>query len=121
MVVNVNETASQSKSNAGAQQFTKTKGGKRKAGEQEMETEHTEEAGESKRAKTAQISGDDSDNNGGQAFVHAQAAAAYIPFLSAESLAPPKMPSRQEMESVLLDLRKKALVQEYFGQDGVTA
>ncbi len=45
----------------------------------------------------------------------ARAAAAFIPFLSPEELLPPKMPSREEMESVLLDLRKKALVQEYFG------
>ena len=48
---------------------------------------------------------------------HAQAAAAYIPFLDADMLLPPKMPTRQEMEDVLLDLRKKALVEEYFGDE----
>jgi pre-mRNA-splicing factor ISY1 len=48
--------------------------------------------------------------------VHAKAAAAYIPFLTEEMLKPPKMPTRDEMETVLLGLRKKALVEEYFGQ-----
>ena len=52
-----------------------------------------------------------------QAFIHAQAAASYIPFLAAEDLLPPKMPTRQEMETVLLGLRKQALVEEYFGAD----
>ena len=49
------------------------------------------------------------------ALAHARAAAAYIPFLSVESLLPPKMPTKEEMEGVLLDLRKRALVEEYFG------
>ncbi|KAJ3740998.1 Isy1-like splicing factor [Lentinula detonsa] len=52
-----------------------------------------------------------------EAFLHAQTAASYIPFLSAESLLPPKMPTRVEMEQVLLDLKKKALVEEYFGNE----
>ena len=50
-----------------------------------------------------------------QAYLHAQAAASYIPFLSPEDLLQPKMPTRQEMDQVLLELRKKALVEEYFG------
>ena len=49
---------------------------------------------------------------------HARAAAAYIPFLTAEMLMPPKMPTVEEMEGVLLDLRKRALVDEYFGDEG---
>lgn len=49
------------------------------------------------------------------ALAHAHAAAAYIPFLSVESLLPPKMPTREEMEGVLLELRKRMLVEEYFG------
>lgn len=49
------------------------------------------------------------------AHIHAQAAASYIPFLQKEHLLPPKLPSREEMEAVLLGLRKKALVEEYFG------
>ncbi|TFK28277.1 pre-mRNA-splicing factor ISY1 [Coprinopsis marcescibilis] len=48
---------------------------------------------------------------------HAQAAASYIPFLKAENLVPPKLLTREEMEAVLLDLRKKALVDEYFGDE----
>ena len=49
------------------------------------------------------------------ARIHAQAAAAYIPFLDVEHLLPPKLPTHNEMEGVLLALRKKALVEEYFG------
>ena len=52
------------------------------------------------------------------AVAHARAAAAYIPFLAPEMLMPPKMPTAEEMEKVLLDLRKKALVEEYFGNEG---
>jgi len=52
------------------------------------------------------------------ALQHARAAAAYITFLKPEELLPPKLPTRQEMEEVLLGLRKKALVEEYFGQSG---
>lgn len=52
-----------------------------------------------------------------QARVHAEAAAAYIPFLTADNLLPPTLPTREEMEAVLLDLRKKALVEEYFGEN----
>ena len=48
------------------------------------------------------------------ARLHAQAAAAYIPFLNIEHLLPPKLPTHDEMEGVLLALRKKALVEEYF-------
>lgn len=45
----------------------------------------------------------------------ANATAAFIPFLSPDELLPPKMPSREDMETFLLGLRKKALVEEYFG------
>jgi pre-mRNA-splicing factor ISY1 len=50
-----------------------------------------------------------------QTLVHVRAAASYIPFLSPEILLPPKLPTHGEMEAVLLALRKKALVAEYFG------
>lgn len=46
----------------------------------------------------------------------AQAAAAFIPSLSPQDLLPPKLPTKEELEGVLLDLRKKALVEEYFGE-----
>jgi pre-mRNA-splicing factor ISY1 len=52
------------------------------------------------------------------AVAHARAAAAYIPFLTPEMLMPPKMPTTEEMEKVLLDLQKKVLVEEYFGNEG---
>lgn len=49
--------------------------------------------------------------------LHAQLAASYIPFLTPEALMPPTLPTRAEMEEVLLKLRKEALVQEFFGAD----
>ena len=49
------------------------------------------------------------------ARIHAQAAATYIPFLDVEHLLPPKLPTHDEMEGVLLALRKKALLDEYLG------
>ena len=57
-------------------------------------------------------------NEDSPAAVHARAAAAYIPFLTPEMLMPPKMPTTGEMEKVLLELQKKALVEEYFGNEG---
>ncbi|VDC05254.1 unnamed protein product [Peniophora sp. CBMAI 1063] len=57
----------------------------------------------------------DSTDPADVAAAHARAAAAFIPFLSAEDLMPPKMPSKEEMEAFLLELQKRALVEEYFG------
>ncbi|PCH35070.1 Isy1-domain-containing protein [Wolfiporia cocos MD-104 SS10] len=51
------------------------------------------------------------------ALSFARVTAAFIPFLSSENLLPPKLPTREEMETFLLDLRKKALVEEYFGEE----
>ncbi|KAG6836797.1 hypothetical protein H0H93_003043 [Arthromyces matolae] len=51
------------------------------------------------------------------AHAHAAAAASYITFLRPEDLLPPKLPTRQEMETLLLALRKKALVEEYFSEE----
>ena len=45
----------------------------------------------------------------------AKMAAAYIPFLNAGDLIPPKLHSRVEMESILLDL---SVLDEYFGEEG---
>ncbi|KAG6331017.1 hypothetical protein ID866_8072 [Astraeus odoratus] len=50
-----------------------------------------------------------------QMEMHAQMAASFIPFLSPEALMPPSLPTKAEMEDVLLRLRKEALVQEFFG------
>jgi pre-mRNA-splicing factor ISY1 len=41
---------------------------------------------------------------------HARTAAAFISFLAPVNLLPPKLPTREEMEGVLLNLRKQALV-----------
>ena len=44
-----------------------------------------------------------------------RAAAVYIPLLSVESLLPPIMPTKGEMEGVLLELRNASCFEEYFG------
>jgi pre-mRNA-splicing factor ISY1 len=74
----------------------------------------------SKRPKTvlakSQANGQTSPSSD-LATMHAKAAAAYIPFLTKEMLMPPKLPTRDEMENVILDLRKRALVDQYFGDE----
>lgn len=72
----------------------------------------------SKRSKPAVPSAVPVANDADQTYAHAQAAASYIPFLQAENLLPPKLPTRDEMDAILLGLRKKALVEEYFGEEG---
>jgi pre-mRNA-splicing factor ISY1 len=57
----------------------------------------------------------DSPSEAEQTLIHVRAAASYIPFLTPEILLPPKLPTHDEMEAILLALRKKALVEEYFG------
>lgn len=49
----------------------------------------------------------------------AKVLAAYLPLFtgSPEELYPPAIPNRDEMEAILLDLRKKMLVGEYFGDE----
>ncbi|KAG8850410.1 NineTeen Complex (NTC) component [Serendipita sp. 411] len=42
-------------------------------------------------------------------------ASSFIPFLTPEQLAPPKLPTKEEMETILLELRKRTLLQEYLG------
>ncbi|KAJ7756598.1 Isy1-like splicing factor [Mycena metata] len=48
---------------------------------------------------------------------NAQILAKFIPFLTAEMLEVPKLPTPAETEAVLLALRKQALVEEYFGKE----
>ncbi|KAH9836186.1 pre-mRNA-splicing factor ISY1 [Rhodofomes roseus] len=93
---------------------------KRKAPDEDVEMSTNGNADEhAKRARTdseAQGGADASAVNQREAaMAFAHATAAFVPFLSTEELLPPKMPSREEMETFLLDLRKKALVEEYFG------
>ena len=95
---------------------------KRKApdedGDVEMPADSSTEV--SKRAKTdgapppTGVSNPSSDE---AMLAHAKRTAAYIPILSPEILLPPKLPTREEMEAYLLELRKKALVEEYFGDE----
>ena len=106
---------------------------KRKAPEADedvaMSTENeVSNTGDLAKKPKAKASGPPSSNgisNGGPTpspqeamLASAKAVATYVPFLTPEYLLPPKMPSHEEMEQFLLDLRKKALVEEYFGPDG---
>jgi len=96
--------------------------GKRKARDTETSEDAGEadmEADESKRAKM------DVDRLGAATTEQqpssedaAKAVAAFIPFLEAHDIVPPKLPTREEMNEVLLKLRKEALLSEYFGGSG---
>lgn len=85
---------------------------KRKAGEDEDMEPPDNDAKRTKKNAGSSLSTNTETN---PALPALQAAAAYISFLSPEDLLPPKMPTRGEMEEVLLALRKEALLQEYFG------
>lgn len=98
-----------------------TNGAKRKAdGDATMANEDDPSPESTKRSKT------DSDQQPvtptpapNSMEAHVQLAASYIPFLLPEDLLPPKMPTREEMEGVLLKLQKEALVNEYFGDSSL--
>ncbi|TFL07413.1 pre-mRNA-splicing factor ISY1 [Pterulicium gracile] len=59
----------------------------------------------------------DTDAEVEKSRLYARQAASYISFLQEEHLMAPKMPTREEMEQILLKLRKQALVEEYFGDE----
>ncbi|TFK32168.1 Isy1-like splicing factor [Crucibulum laeve] len=95
-----------------------TSSSKRKTTDQEEDVEMPAVSEDAKRVKTdsdAAVAATTTTNDSDTVRAHAQAAAAYIPFLQPEHLLPPELPTRGEMETVLLALRKKALVEEYFG------
>ncbi len=92
---------------------------KRKAPDEDGDVEMAADSEVAKRAKT---DGAASHHPPGASteeamLVHAKRTAAFIPVLSPEILMPPKLPTREEMEAYLLELRKKALVEEYFGDE----
>ncbi len=100
-----------------------TSDAKRKAPDADVDVSEENSDAESKRAKK---DGSSSPHANGDApatssedptLAHARTTAAYIPFLTPENLLPPKMPTRDEMEDFLLGLRKRALVEEYFGNE----
>ncbi|KAG8786369.1 NineTeen Complex (NTC) component [Serendipita sp. 398] len=57
---------------------------------------------------------DEADGELGDQIMEDQASS-FIPFLTPEQLAPPKLPTKEEMETILLELRKRTLLQEYLG------
>ncbi|KAI0772910.1 Isy1-domain-containing protein [Trametes elegans] len=98
---------------------------KRKApdgdGDVEMPTEASSEVAKRPRTKASQTAGSTPETGADTSteaamLAHATRTAAYIPVLSPEILVSPKLPTREEMEKFLLELRKKALVEEYFGE-----
>lgn len=94
-----------------------TNGAKRKAdGDVSMANEDEPPPENTKRSKTDLAQQPVTPSPAQESMqAHAQLAASYISFLSPEDLLPPKMPTREEMEGVLLKLQKEALVNEYFG------
>lgn len=93
---------------------------KRKAQEEDVEMDAADTEAE-KRLRKAEsdntTKADVSSHRGADSIrAHATTAAAYLGFLSPEDLMPPTLPTREEMEGVLLALRKQALVEEYFGE-----
>jgi len=90
---------------------------KRKADQDEdMESvPNVEEIKKSKKSTSSGGGGGGTPAPADTTRTNAQAVALYIPFLDVEHLLPPKLPSHDEMENILLALRKNALVEEYFG------
>ncbi|KAJ7647480.1 Isy1-like splicing factor [Roridomyces roridus] len=82
----------------------------------DWETERGEYAAVARPTAVAPPPSDQKEENVDQALANARAAAAYISFLTPEMLVAPKLPTPAETEQVLLELRKKALVEEYFGE-----
>ncbi|KZP10627.1 Isy1-domain-containing protein [Athelia psychrophila] len=106
------EAAAPSKSKGKAKAKPKSKSKKSK----------TEAPAEEAPAAAAPVTSDtDAKEDADPQVIHARAAAAYIPFLTPADLLPPVLPTREEMEGVLLGLRKRALVEEYFGEGEETA
>ncbi|TFK52864.1 pre-mRNA-splicing factor ISY1 [Heliocybe sulcata] len=82
----------------------------------EPEAREDIEMADGKRSKTDGATAEKSDSDDRtQLETMAKAAVSYIPFLSPEHLLPPKIPGREEMEKILLDVRKRAVMEEYFG------
>jgi pre-mRNA-splicing factor ISY1 len=88
--------------------------GKRKAAADEEVAETTEEA-EAKKAKTAEEGEDGAANGAGDELAKQMAAttANYFGMFEPDSLTMPEVPSHEQMAEALLEVRKKALREEY--------
>ncbi|KDQ15480.1 hypothetical protein BOTBODRAFT_54750 [Botryobasidium botryosum FD-172 SS1] len=93
-------------------------GEKRKldGGEEAPQDEDAEMADENaaKRSKSSEDKASAADSSRTSQSTHLP----LISILTMDDLAPPKMPTREEMEEVLLGLRKRALLEEYLGTAG---
>ncbi|KZP10631.1 Isy1-domain-containing protein, partial [Athelia psychrophila] len=107
------EAPSKSKSKAKAKPKSKSKKSKTEA--------PAEEVAAAAAATPVATTDTDAKEDADPQVIHARAAAAYIPFLTPADLLPPVLPTREEMEGVLFGLRKRALVEEYFGEGEETA
>jgi len=68
-------------------------------------------------APTVDGDGDQSMTNGDKPPPASPTHPPALAFLSLEELAPPVMPTKAEMENVLLEIRKRALLEEYLGKE----
>lgn len=68
-------------------------------------------------APTVDGDGDQSMTNGDKQPTANPSHPPSLAFLSPEELAPPVMPTKAEMENFLLEIRKRALLEEYLGKE----
>jgi pre-mRNA-splicing factor ISY1 len=103
------------KANVPTASTSSTKAQKRKADDGDVEmTEATTEGEADKRAKTVEGEGAvDEKLNGNTEASTAAAIASFFGVLDQASMEPPKQPSKEELEIILLDVRKRSLLAEY--------
>ncbi|KAL0945888.1 hypothetical protein HGRIS_012172 [Hohenbuehelia grisea] len=98
---------------------TNTSAKRKTAEESDGDVDMASPADEAKRPKTNATTNGTSAPVPEPTLLHAQMVASHVPFLDPDALLPPTMPTREEMEGVLLELRKKVLMDEYFGTNDV--
>jgi len=77
-------------------------------------TETTAEGEADKRAKTVEGEGADAEKvNGNTDASTAAAIASFFGVLDQASMEPPKQPTKEELEVILLDVSKRSLLAEY--------
>lgn len=103
------------RANAPTASTSSTKAQKRKADDGDVEmTETTAEGEADKRAKTVEGEGADAEKvNGNTDASTAAAIASFFGVLDQASMEPPKQPTKEELEVILLDVRKRSLLAEY--------
>lgn len=103
------------KANAPAAAVSSTNAQKRKAADEDVEMAGTSSEGEGdKRTKLdGQSVEEGSESNGHADASTAAALASFFGVLDQASMEPPKQPNKEELEAILLDVRKRSLLAEY--------